>query len=186
MEASQRRISILRQLSLYMQAYGIQCYVPRNFSHKSSHIAYVLSIEEIQSLFREIDSYQSAVNAEAFHRLALEYRILFRMLFCCGLRVSEARKLRLDMADLENGVLRIYQSKGRNDRLVYLPDDLRQLCCEYLKTMTVKYKIRSECFLLPPIRQKYCRLLPLGSVSAWRGAKDLTFTKSGLNNCFMI
>ena len=90
------------------------------------------------------------------------------------------------MADLENGVLRIYQSKGRNDRLVYLPDDLRQLCCEYLKTMTVKYKIRSECFFLSPIRQKYCRLLPSGSVSAWRGAKDLTFTKSGLNNCFMI
>ncbi len=181
-----RRISILRQLSLYMQAYGIQCYVPRNFSHKSSHIVYVLSIEGIQSLFREIDSYQSAVNAEAFHRLALEYRILFRMLFCCGLRVSEARKLRLDMADLENGVLRIYQSKGRNDRLVYLPDDLRQLWCEYLKTMTVKYKIRSEYFFLSPIRQKYCRLLPSGSVSAWRGAKDLTFTKSGLNNCFMI
>ena len=180
------RISVLRQLSLYMQAYGIKCYVPRNFTRKSSRIAYVLSIEEIQSLFLEIDSYQPAINAEVFHRLALEYRILFRMLFCCGLRVSEARKLRLDMVDPENGVLKIYQSKGSNDRLVYLPDDLRQLCCEYLKTMTVKYKIRSECFFLSPIRQKYCRLLPSGSVSAWRGAKDLTFTKSGLNNCFMI
>ena len=75
---------------------------------------------------------------------------------------------------LENGVLRIYQSKGRNDRLVYLPDDLRQLCYEYLKTMTVKYKISQNGFFLPPIRQKYCRLLPSGSVSAWRGAKDLT------------
>ena len=53
-----------------------------------------------------------------------------RMLFCCGLRVSEARKLRLDMVDLENGVLKIYQSKGSNDRLVYLPEDLQQLCCE--------------------------------------------------------
>lgn len=69
-----------------------------------------------------------------------------RMLFCCGLRVSEARKLRLDMVDPENGVLKIYQSKGSNDRLVYLPDDLRQLCCEYLKIMTVKYKIKSEWF----------------------------------------
>lgn len=122
------RISVLRQLSLYMQAYGIKCYVPRNFTRKSNRSAYVLSIEEIQSLFLEIDSYQPTINAEVFHRLALEYRILFRMLFCCGLRVSEARKLRLDMVDLENGVLKIYQSKGSNDRLVYLPDDLRQLC----------------------------------------------------------
>ena len=140
------RISVLRQLSLYMQAYGIKCYVPRNFTRKSNRSAYVLSIEEIQSLFLEIDSYQPTINAEVFHRLALEYRILFRILFCCGLRVSEARKLRLDMVDLENGVLKIYQSKGSNDRLVYLPDDLRQLCCEYLKIMTVKYKIKSEWF----------------------------------------
>ena len=29
------RISVLRQLSLYMQAYGIKCYVPRNFTRKS-------------------------------------------------------------------------------------------------------------------------------------------------------
>lgn len=140
------RISVLRQLSLYMQAYGIKCYVPRNFTRKSNRSAYVLSIEEIQSLFLEIDSYQPTINAEVFHRLALEYRILSRMLFCCGLRVSEARKLRLDTVDLENGVLKIYQSKGSNDRLVYLPDDLRQLCCEYLKIMTVKYKIKSEWF----------------------------------------
>lgn len=97
-------------------------------------------------MFLEIDSYQPTINAEVFHRLALEYRILFRVLFCCGLRVSEARKLRLDTVDLENGVLKIYQSKGSNDRLVYLPDDLRQLCCEYLKIMTVKYKIKSEWF----------------------------------------
>ena len=30
------RISVLRQLSLYMQAYGIKCYVPRNFTRKSN------------------------------------------------------------------------------------------------------------------------------------------------------
>ena len=64
------RISVLRQLSLYMQAYGIKCYVPRNFTRKSNRSAYVLSIEEIQSLFLEIDSYQPTINAEVFHRLA--------------------------------------------------------------------------------------------------------------------
>ena len=61
------RISVLRQLSLYMQAYGIKCYVPRNFTRKSNRSAYVLSIEEIQSLFLEIDSYQPTINAEVFH-----------------------------------------------------------------------------------------------------------------------
>ena len=95
------------------------------------------------------------------------------MLFCCGLRVSEARKLRLDTVDLENGVLKIYQSKGSNDRLVYLPDDLRQLCCEYLKIMTVKYKIKSEWFFPASDPAKYCRLLPSGNVSPGMGANTL-------------
>ena len=53
-----REMCIRDRLSLYMQAYGIKCYVPRNFTRKSNRSAYVLSIEEIQSLFLEIDSYQ--------------------------------------------------------------------------------------------------------------------------------
>lgn len=156
------RISVLRQLSLYMQACGIQCYVPRNFTCRSSHIAYVLNSEEIRALFQAIDGYQPAINAEVFYRLSLEYKILFRMILCCGLRVSEARNLRSDMVDLENGILKIYQSKGSNDRLVYMPDDLRLLYCEYLKIMIIKYKTASEWFFPASDLQKALQVASIG------------------------
>lgn len=107
-----------------MQAYGIECYVPRNFTAKSQRIAYVLNTDKITALFVKIDSYKPAINAAVFQRLAMEYKVLFRIIFCCGLRESEARKLRLNMIDLEKGILTIHQSKGNHDRLVYMTNDL--------------------------------------------------------------
>ena len=140
------RVSVVRQLSLYMQASGIESYIPRNFAHKAKPAAYVLDAAEVKSLFEQIDAYQSVHPCEAFHRLALEYRILFRVIFCCGLRVSEARKLRVVDVDLKQGILKITQAKGGGDRLVYLPEELRILCADYLKILQTQYHIASEWF----------------------------------------
>lgn len=156
------RISVLRQLSLYMQAYGIESYVPRHFTSKKRHLAYVLNKDEIIALFIEIDSYTPAINAEVFQRLAMEYKVLFRMIFCCGLRVSEARKLRLNMVDLENGILTIHQSKGNHDRLVYMPEDLCVLCRKYLEILISKYKLESDLFFPASNPQKELQVSSIG------------------------
>ena len=99
------RISVVRQLSLYMQASGIESYVPRNFAHKAKPVAYILDgTAEVRALFAQVNAYRPEQSCEAFHRLALEYRVLFRIIFCCGLRVSEARKLRVTDVDLKQGI----------------------------------------------------------------------------------
>ena len=156
------RISVLRQLSLYMQAYGIECYVPRNFTVKNQHIAYVLNTDEIRALFREIDAYKPAINAEVFQRLAMEYKVLFRMIFCCGLRVSEARKLRLKMIDREKGIMTIHQSKGNHDRLVYMSDDLCMLCRKYLEILISRYKLESDLFFPASDPEKELQVATIG------------------------
>lgn len=155
------RISVLRQLSLYMQASGIESYVPRNFSHNAKHIAYVLDEDEVKALFAQIDAYQPKLTSVAFHRLALEYKVLFRMIYCCGLRISEARKLRVTDVDLTQGILKIYQSKGDKDRLVYMPDDLRVLCVDYLEMLKKYYHTISEWFF--PARNPE-RILEVASI----------------------
>ena len=83
------RISTLRQLSLYMQSYGIQCFVPKKFSCKSGYIAYVMNPEEIKALFRAFDAAIPSEKGRISKHLAMEDSILFRVIFCCGLRVSE-------------------------------------------------------------------------------------------------
>lgn len=84
------------------------------------------------------------------------------MILCCGLRVSEARILQTNVVDFEKGILRIHPSKGSNDRLVYLPEDLRLLGNEYLKTMAIQYKITSEWFFPASDPKKVLQVASIG------------------------
>ncbi|MFD1401639.1 tyrosine-type recombinase/integrase [Robinsoniella peoriensis] len=62
---------------------------------------------------KKTDRYHPKLNAAVFKRLGEEYRILFRAIYCCGLRVSEVRKLKHDDVDLEKGAIRIRQKVGK-------------------------------------------------------------------------
>ncbi len=140
------RMSAVRQLCLYMQSLGMDSYIPARFSQKSHMVAHVMDDMELKAFFEQADSYHPDLNATVFMRLAMEYRVLFRMIFCCGLRVSEARKLTLETVDLKKGILSIYQSKGHKDRIVYIPEDLCNLCKEYLAVMKDTYGLTPEWF----------------------------------------
>ena len=63
--------------------------------------------------------------------LADEYPIIFRMLYCCGLRINEACSLKVADVDFEEGILTILDGKNNKDRLVYLPEDLCILIKKY-------------------------------------------------------
>ena len=51
---------------------------------------------------------------------------------CCGLRVSEARKLKLEDIDFERKTALILRSKGDKDRLIYIADDVCNMCLDML------------------------------------------------------
>ena len=105
---------------------------------------HILSDEEIRALFEEIDGYVPATTGRVFHRLAAEYKVIFRLIYCCGLRVSEARKLNWEDVDLDDGSVRIIQSKGRKDRIVYLADDLNELMRSYASALRDVYGFETE------------------------------------------
>jgi len=140
------RISVIRQLALYMSSVGEECYIPSKFSDNHHKLIYVLNETEVIDFFAEVDSYVSGINADRFNRLALEYKILFRVIFCCGLRVSEARKLKIEDVNLESGKTIIRQSKGLKDRIIFIPKDLIPLCNEYLALLVERYGVQSNLF----------------------------------------
>jgi integrase len=53
------------------------------------------------------------------------------MIYTCGLRVSEARLLKVADVDLDNGILTINHSKKDKSRLVPMSDSLTKSCREY-------------------------------------------------------
>lgn len=142
------RMSVLRQLVQYMNSQGSECYIPSKFSAKSYRVPYVMNEREIREFFTVADDYIPKVNADRFSILAEEYKVLFRFIYCCGLRVSEARKLKLEDIDFERKTALILRSKGDKDRLIYIADDVCNMCLDMLDLLHDKYHFYSE-YLFP-------------------------------------
>jgi len=123
-----KRISIVRGLLLFMNVSGVSTYIPHHFSKIDHHVPHILCENEVIAFFHSVDTY---LPQKRYIRLANEYKILFRMIYCCGLRNSEACNLTMSNVDLVNGLVTILQSKGCKDRIVYLSDDLVDLCRQY-------------------------------------------------------
>ena len=142
------RMSVLRQLVQYMNSQGSECYIPSKFSAKSYRVPYVMNEREIREFFTVADDYIPKVNADRFSILAEEYKVLFRFIYCCGLRVSEARKLKLEDIDFERKTALILRSKEDKDRLIYIADDVCKMCLDMLDLLHDKYHFYSE-YLFP-------------------------------------
>ena len=150
-----QREFIIRQLALFMISLGKEAYIPSNFYKCEKRLVHILSDDEISAFFHEIDSYSPEIKAVSFLRLSTEYKVIFRLIYCCGLRISEARKLKWSDADLGAGILTIMHSKGHKDRLVYMSDDLTVLIKEYKTVLNDYYGCISE-WVFPAREQGRC------------------------------
>lgn len=155
------KASAIRQFSLYLLSIGRSAYIPAQRSQSKHRPAHVMSNPEIKAFFEQVDYYVPDIEIPSFQRLAMEYRVLFRMLLCCGIRVSEARKLKKGDVHLQEGILIIRCAKGNKDRVVYLPDDLRELCLHYVQQMKMGSLTSSEWFF--PAREMD-NLLSVGTI----------------------
>ena len=138
------RFSVIRQFGLYLLSLDMEAYLPNNYSYRSKSKTHVLSDEEIIAVFKIIDQRQPVHNNLGFQRLSLEYKVILRLIYCCGLRISEARLLKNQDVDFDAGTLRIMQSKGHKDRLVYFTSDIKQLLLQYHSEITSQYNCQAE------------------------------------------
>lgn len=128
-----QRVSFVRQLSIYMKALGINSYIPNQAASTVTTVPHILSEDELKNFYQVVDSYLP--DKEKWHRFSMEYQVIFRLYYCCGLRLAEACNLKISDIDFDNGILKILQSKGNKDRLVYMADDVTKLCENYHEKM---------------------------------------------------
>ena len=128
-----QRVSFIRQLALYMLSLGKTPYIPKHFASETVAVPHVLSRSELAAFFAVVDAYSPL--QPVFQRFASTYRVLFRLFYCCGLRLAEGCYLRRCCVDLERGTIKVLQSKGNKDRLVYLHEDVVRMCSNYDEAM---------------------------------------------------
>ena len=125
-----RRITPVRQLAKYMNSIGIDAYIiPVGIPGKQIHyVPHIYTDQELRAFFAALDQCEPNPQSPARH---LTIPVFFRLLYCCGLRSSEARMLTIEDVDLETGKLTIRNSKGNKDRIVMMSKDVLHLCCKY-------------------------------------------------------
>lgn len=126
------RASIIRQFGKYLDSIGIQAYViPKGYyPTEEQYMPYIYTVNELTRFFAETDKCRYCCEFPYRH---LIMPIFFRMIYTCGLRVSEARLLKVGDVDLEKGILTVHHSKNDNSRLVPLSPSLTALCQCYLE-----------------------------------------------------
>ena len=126
------RASVVRQLALYMNRQGVAAYVlPKNTLPKvPEYTPYLFSDREIVTLFQHIDACRYCAEVPLRHHIM---PLLFRLLYGCGLRISEALHLKRQEVDLQTGVLTILDGKFSKDRWIALSAEQTRRCDDYVQ-----------------------------------------------------
>jgi integrase/recombinase XerD len=125
----EHRSSDLRQFALYLQNLGYNVFFPPK-SHKvrrNEYIPYIFTHEETGRFLKVVDS----IPPHPLSNKHKSFPLLFRLLYCCGLRISEALLLRISDVDFEKGVLFIRESKFNKDRIIPMSIPLADLFIKY-------------------------------------------------------
>lgn len=126
----QRRITPVRQLGKYMNGLGYDAYViPSHIPNKLiKYEAHIYTVAELKAFFRSIDQCPRSPFSPTRQYVI---PVIFRLIYCCGLRSSEARLLKTVDVDLDTGKVVIRESKGWKGRIIFMSDDLLDVCIEY-------------------------------------------------------
>ena len=122
------RVNASRQFLKYLSIKGYDVYVVRDVKYKGTDfIPHIYTDAETERYFMAVDSYTSERN----RRDAIQYPVLFRILYCCGTRINETLGIRKQDVDLDKGILLLNETKNNRQRYVVMGDDLRKLMNAY-------------------------------------------------------
>ncbi len=126
------RISIVRGFAKYMVRLGYEAYIFPSAAvtiDRYSYVPYIFSEKELKNIFTICDNYPVS-NVSPNRHLILP--LLFRMLYGCGLRISEALNLKRNEVDLKGGTLFIRNAKFGKERIVPMAETLTERCRQLL------------------------------------------------------
>jgi integrase len=148
-QSLRNRLAPLRELARYMIHNDEMAYlipdelIPRKGARPTPHI---FSDEELGAFFEATDCLAPSARCRAKH---LVVPVIFRVMYCCGLRPNEALSIRNADLDMGTGRLTIPESKGHRGRIVMLADDVLELCQKY--TNALKREVIGNPWLFPTV-----------------------------------
>jgi len=149
------RASTVRCFGQYLVRCGIDAYVfPYGVLsvNKYDFVPHVFSTEEVASLIGAADLLSPHLRSP---QRQIVIPMMLRLIYGCGLRISEAIKLRVEDVDIQNGVLLVRAAKFNKDRYVPMAQSLLNRCRSYAVRAALGSNVKSP-FMPSPSRGFYC------------------------------
>ena len=168
---------LLNSFAEFLILQGHLVYVPPIKSapvKRRTHIPYIFSKEQLRRFFLAIDNYPQS---NLTNRNLVD-PVLFRLLYGCGLRISEALNLKLKDIDLKNGTLTILCAKNNRDRLVPISDSLIE---RFKKLLTELHTFsgQSDYFFTSSTGRRLDETIVLRRFQDYLLMADISYTKNG-------
>jgi len=170
----QNRMAPVRELARYINRLGLEAYViPYDFGPRYArrYIPHIFTDTELKRFFAAADN---MVENSRYRLRHLAVPVIFRLMYCCGLRPHEARLIQRQDFDLSTGELKVPESKGHKDRLVMVAPDVASLCRRYAEQAEIEFP--DSVYFSP------CQRTKGGCYAAdWlRDVFDICWTASGI------
>lgn len=107
----ENEVIVIRQFLQYLNLNGYSAFIPVIPKVHDDYFPYIFSDEELELIFGSADN-TIVKDKKACIYLPLEFPVILRLLFCCGLRIGETVRIQMKDVDLENGVLKLVNTKG--------------------------------------------------------------------------
>ena len=139
-------------------------YENKKFNVINNYKPVIFSDDEIILLFRTMDEYKNQYIDKKYYKLYYSYSILFRLLYACGLRVSEVVKITISDIHFSENTINIIDSKRHISRLIVFSNSMK-ICLEnYTKLFNIKNGLlfknsRNKMISCESIRRYYDKIL---------------------------
>ncbi len=122
------RINRIKKFLIYLNRKEYNVFVTRDISFRQTDFQpHIYAEDEIARYFHAVDTYETSGN----RKNAIQFPILFRLLYCCGTRINETLGIRKRDVDLGDGIIKLFETKNNCERYIVLSDELADLMRQY-------------------------------------------------------
>ena len=170
----QGRITPIRELGRYMMRNKVYAFIaPKGISPRvPRYVPYIYSNDELKNIFSQTDQCHYCVEVPYRHHVM---PLFFRLLYCCGLRLSEARLIKVKDVDMEQGVITLTHTKLDKYRQIPLSIQLHERFIEYYRKVHVCSEL--EDWFFPGYKNK-----PMTMSNVEKNLRKFLW-KSGISHC---
>ena len=129
------RINVIKNFLIYLHKKGFDVTITRDISFRNTQFQpHIYTEDEIRKYFIAVDTF----NSNKHKKSQIQLPVIFRILYCCGTRINETLGIRKQDVDLDEGIIRLFETKNDCERYIVLGDDLLKLIRQFA----------SKCFYL--------------------------------------